>query len=263
VPLQAVPVGVAMLDYLNAGACPVPAGGNAIVMNLGLAFFFDFFILVIQTQQAHGGSPPPDALAELSRLAKAIFGDSRNRQEFVTAFPRSLQADGDIMFQARIKMARACLFVLLHEYGHVALGHTDQLRKWPHLGSLPPNERRKYLATMRGWEFEADRFALDTLAGKMAAPGSPLPGPKTIRLTITDVFGIMAQADGLRSVESPDDTHPLPKQRLFRLIGVKDDAEFIMWLSGSPEDPPESKAFTVEMLGSILAATGDVVDNGK
>jgi len=261
--LQAVPVGVPMIDYLNAGAHPVPNGGNAILMNFGLCFLHDYFISFLQTQQRHAGSLPPGAIGGLARLAKAIFGDPENRTEFLPAFPRSLQADAEIALQSRIKMALACLFILLHEYGHIALGHTDELRKWPRLYRLAASELQEYCGVMRGWEFEADRFAFDVLSGKMAVPGTPLPGTRTLNMVMSDVFGIMALAIGSKTAESPDDTHPLPKHRVFRLCGVKDDAEFREWAKDRVEELSGEDAFVTEMLMPILVATDAVKDDAQ
>ena len=248
-----------MLPYLNAGAHPVPKGGNAILMNYGLSWLYDFFNLVRAQQQNNSGLLPKDSINELSRLAKAIFGDETNRKEFITAFPRSIAIDPDISLRSRIKMAMACLYVLLHEYGHIALGHTEDLRKWPRLESLPKDKLHDYCDIMRKWEYEADKFAYDILCGEHAELGTPVPGQRFADMTVTDVFGIMGLAAGIeKRAEAPGDTHPAPKNRLFRLLGVGSDQELLEWARTSEKGDADDGRFVDEMLIPLLEATGAI-----
>lgn len=53
------------------------------------------------------------------------------------------------------------LFILLHEYGHVVLGHLNDLKLWE--GHPLSKDKIKFFSGAIEKEFEADRFALTTL----------------------------------------------------------------------------------------------------
>lgn len=256
--LESVPVGVAMLPYVNAGAHPVPNGGNAILMNFGLSYLYDFYNLFNEREQDKSALTK-DSVDQLTRLAQAIFGDDIARKELVAAFPRSINASPDIKLQSRIRMAMSFLYVLLHEYGHVAKGHTEQIRSWPSLKLLPVRELHKYCEVLRQWEYEADAFAYDVLCGKHAEAGTPVPMRDFLDSSISSVFMVMGLAVGLgKRVEAPFDTHPIPRKRLFKLFGVASDQEFLKRSPSIDGDKTDSDGFVDKMLAPLLKATGAI-----
>lgn len=254
--LANIPVGVVQLPYLNAGALRTPSGGDAILINFGLCYLYDYFNFVYLNPPPASGDPGGAQKAQATRLARAIVGDKSSRAEFVTAFPRSINVDPDIALFSRIRMAISTLFVTLHEYGHIALGHTATRSKWPL--PLPARQRHSYHAKLWEWEFEADQFAYDVLRGKMAPAGTPIPSRKLADMGPEDVFILMGLAHGFDRKSSPNDSHPLPKDRLFRLLGVKSDSEFLALRRSREIGAPDDGRFVDEILGPLLKATGAI-----
>lgn len=253
--LAHIPIGVAALPYLNAGAHPVPEGGSAILMNVGLSLLNDFFIKYENMLIAESDL---DAIrSELAHLAKAIFGSRKHFGAIVSATPQSLQADDDIRLTTGFRMAMATLFVMLHEYGHIFCGHTDEMRSWPRLEIQTPEVRNKYYAKMRSWEHEADKFALDALLGSSADPEFGLPPKHLVHHSVLDVFMVMSLASGTNVSEAPTGTHPHPKTRLLRLYGLNSDHELLgLKKQWSEDGSQESDDFMNSSIIPLLRKTG-------
>jgi hypothetical protein len=252
--LNDVPVAVAVIPYLNAGALPVPSGGDAILMNLGLSHLNDFFIKhdnLLNQKADHAVIKQ-----ELTALAKAIFGSRRHFGAMIAAAPELLAADSEMRLKSSCCMAMATLFILLHEYGHIACGHTKELRKWPRLELQTYEDRIKYCETMRNWEYEADQFAHDAMMGKFVTNGFSAPDASQVRRTIIDVFFTMALSAG--DVLSPDHTatHPHPKVRLYRLLGITSDADFQEYLLTAFDEVDKNNTFIEDSLIPLLRDTG-------
>jgi len=112
---------------------------------------------------------------------------------------------------------------ILHEYGHVALGHTDWLRE------LVEDQVRckrcrlswhELRAQQRSNEYAADEFAALALIAYGKDSGSTKEGLEfknhVLGWSAQMLFTLFhfAQSFGMPDDDSPDATHPLPKNRI-------------------------------------------------
>ncbi len=84
------------------------------------------------------------SLQELDQLARSVDREIERRP---------LEAASALFVQLQ--------FVVLHEFGHIALGHTDKLREW--IRDKQSFSDPKIFETMRSYEFAADEFAVDAV----------------------------------------------------------------------------------------------------
>ncbi len=255
--LERLPVGVAWVPYLNAGAFPVPGGGDAILLNMGLSYMYDYYICF--DQMGNALYKDPTATVTIIKLARAVFGSRTDRVAFVTAFPRSLAADSSASLSARIQMAMGTLFVLLHEYGHIALGHTSEFRKWERDALLTEPDLKARRLKQREWEYEADAFAFDVLSGKRGNAGAPAPGEGFRNNSVGRFFGLLGLGTEPSDVEYLLRSHPTGRERMFRLLGLSNEPtrhELECAMRGSGAD--DNDRFVNELLKPLLEQTGAI-----
>ncbi|MCJ7813694.1 hypothetical protein MUP95_10315, partial [bacterium] len=154
--LIGVPIGVAPIPLFNAGAGPVPAGGTVVLMNDGM-WGIEIMLSYFKRIQASGGNGFT-ALAQ--PLADCIRGLNNVSPLFTFADAPIL----DFATEQEIAKLREFLlcYVLLHEYGHIALGHVEALRHW-RKNLVNRDGLIKRRAQMRQWEFESDSWAAERL----------------------------------------------------------------------------------------------------
>ena len=119
-------------------------------------------------------------------------------------------------------MAAMDAFAMLHECGHIACGHTDRSRQWQPEESLTEAEKVDRYAEMTRFEFEADRFACQSLL-----TGGPV-GKECFHALLI-VFSTLRLCEGQRNARSLlTSTHPSATDRLrrcFETLGGDADRE--------------------------------------
>jgi hypothetical protein len=119
------------------------------------------------------------------------------------------------------------LFTLLHEYGHVILGHTDEIRRWPPMREVLSQPRLDLLEGSRVMELEADKFAAERIARIAAHPVETLVG-------ITFFFALLnTYAQFVELGPGELRTHPSPIERCEAALGhiLSDRLELATWRS--------------------------------
>ncbi|MFC2003133.1 hypothetical protein ACFLV4_04225 [Chloroflexota bacterium] len=174
--LEQIPVGLASIPIFNAGAGPVPMGGEVIIINDGLRAGIDFltgYYSKISDELSEGTENIEDIIEAFitnSDEVGAIFCAINGIASKVDSMPRF-----PIMYteeqEAGIRRLNNMLmfFVLLHEYGHVILGHVEELRCSSPEWKLSKSELRKRYSKMRKWEIEADIWACNCLVSNVGS----------------------------------------------------------------------------------------------
>jgi len=160
--LREVPIGVTPSHYWNAGAEPVPGGGDIITLNLGLEHLTGWNAYVVERSE-----PPPDqeTINNMGRFATLITGTAGIDQSLGEMGARGFAlecraiaaADEYLTFLYSTQLA----WVLVHEILHIVLGHTDYVRANP-IEPKMNDSRREIIHNM---ELEADGLALPFLFG--------------------------------------------------------------------------------------------------
>ena len=154
--LESVPIGVAPIPLFNAGAGPVPAGGAVILMNDGI-WGIEIMLSYFKKIQASGGQ-------EITALAQPLADCIRGLNGVSPLFAFADAPILDFAVEQEIAKLRKFLlcYVLLHEYGHIALGHVEALRHWRDY-PVSQDKLMERRAQMRQWEFESDSWAAELL----------------------------------------------------------------------------------------------------
>ena len=222
---DATPVVHVAEDFLQAGAHPVPAGGNVITINQGL-FSAPFWVAALKRivwgqrfglsrtdrEELLAGLPPLSPLVMRGARGAVARPEILEYQEKIRALRQGKNLDIDEAFPQ--------LFVLLHEFGHIALGHTAEIRSWPSLPEIQRQRTLDLLERSRQLEHEADRFA----AGRI---GPLLPARESAQVGLAFFFG-MLHAHELYETQAPLEsrTHPPALQRFEHAIAeVCDDSD--------------------------------------
>lgn len=160
------PVVACALSFFNAGASPAPGTGNIITINIGL---FESALWPLALERTLEGKQlgltkrqRQEIAAMLPALAVVLMegADAMYRDPAlltVTSDVAALVGGREIKVTPLTGFSQA--FVLLHEYGHIIKGHTDEIRDWPPAGELISQRHTDLLARSRSMEFEADAFA--------------------------------------------------------------------------------------------------------
>ena len=164
-----VPVGFAHTKLLEAGAIPVPSGGNVVLISTKIQMVRHWLACLA-------------AILDLEPLksrasARVCYSDSEKRK-IIRLLPDLAQSITDaqpfaklllltqtilpILNEFEIQLAGQLMeqFIILHEFGHIALGHTDRIREFRKHGTAISNEEIQVRLQL---ELEADRFAGDAL----------------------------------------------------------------------------------------------------
>lgn len=223
-PLLRVPVGRVPLASLNAAAIRSPSGGAVILLHAGLELQLEYFITCWEAMRTRC---PPAPTERLSREAEeALIGigmvvsestiDPAKLRENAPFLFSLLSGENDAYFRSLLHVLHAEVFVLLHEYGHIALGHhTAAATHELHLGQVSV-ERFTYDQER---EFAADKFACDVLARAHRGDSSNLIYKV---VSIGFLFMYFELMDIWKSVDysSEGQTHPPPAERWGRICDL-------------------------------------------
>jgi hypothetical protein len=231
-PLLGVPVGRVPLASLNAAAIRSPSGGAVILLHAGLELQLEYFITCWEALRTRCPPAPTErpsreaeeALVGIGMIASDAPIDPAKLRVNAPFLFSLLSGEHDAYYFSLLHVYHAELFVLLHEYGHIALGHhvgagTHAL----HLGHDTSVERFTYDQER---EFAADAFACGVLARVHRGD----PGTLTWKvICIGFLFMYLELSDTWNAVDYTSDgrTHPSPAERWARvcdLLTVDDPA---------------------------------------
>ena len=217
--LQDVPVVVGGDWEFNAWACPAQPTGHFIMVNYGFVYAYCYAVLFFDMldecrEAAEAGQAKGLATSSMLWMAATALGYEPFQWDNLS-LPASesdrvwsaVQSPPDELAHA---IAAVDAFAVLHECGHIACGHTDRLRHWPAEEGLTAPEREQRRAEMRAFEFEADKFACESILS------SGPPGSDSMHALLI-LFSMLRLCEEQRNVRSLlTSTHPSATDRLRR-----------------------------------------------
>jgi hypothetical protein len=177
--LLSVPIGFLQTEELNGCAVLAPSGGKVILVDIGVLLHMHMLgrsVLALTTWAApepfcHDHEPVEWVKTIYSLANHTITQEDRFLAEIKTWHCPSLD-EWDLKsakFATNVE-----LFVLLHEYGHIALGHLDP-------GKVVSKYGVQMLSTNHKQEFEADLFSFRKQAQVGQADGAALAAATLFR----------------------------------------------------------------------------------
>ncbi len=256
--LSSVPVDTIPGGYFNAEAEPVWGGsGDIVLLNDELSFLPAWERLTVHFNAEYNKLQLPD-LHNLSFADLPI--QFQRAATFKLAFADYL-INGELDFHVLMQALRflniesssedvdilvswfaneILKYVLLHEFGHIARGHTDECRAWLQSDRSLTNEQLlRRSARRREFEFEADRFAMlyikrkydedmkdqEVDSAQMAMGINVVLPPETLAYmaSITHLFELFNTAETARKAKGKHEppelrTHPGPFERLEKVL---------------------------------------------
>jgi len=237
--LADVPFDINPSDHVNAWAQPVPAGGDAIIVNQQFTkcwVWCEWFIwrhLESADSLLYKTHLPDEELQLLRQsptmqatraLAGALMG-YRNSGNIVEQFAQELSRNGRNSPRGDLYAKMMATIAIAHEFGHVALGHTDWHRELINdiVREKPQRLSRFQLrAQQRKNEYAADEFAARALLG--LSPKGTRVGLKfrnhALGHSAFMLFYLFqsAQSTGAGRLDDSDATHPEPAKRLVTFL---------------------------------------------
>lgn len=235
--LKGVPVGIAPIPLFNAGAGAVPSGGEIVILNEGL-WALDTILAHFESVTSTGGVDFTHRAIPLSDIVRALSGGSPVAGIDQRPFLDPAKEEN----LARIRFF-LLMFVLLHEYGHISLGHVETLRQWPPDSSLNREELLLRRAEMREWEHAADRWAASLIA-HVCKTGPHLEGTAYLG----HLFGILHLAHRLTmKADLQVATHP---------DGLARSSHVVSFLNLAPQQ--RARAEILEKFWCTVGAAGGI-----
>ena len=160
-----VPVGFAHTKLFDAGAIPVPFGGNVVLISTKIQMVRHWLASIAVIC---------DLEPLKSRVSARVSYSQTQRLKLISLLPKLAQHITDaqpfpelllltqlilpILNEFEIQFAGQLVeqFIVLHEFGHIALRHTEQIRDFRKLGEAISDEE---IQARLKFELEADRFA--------------------------------------------------------------------------------------------------------
>jgi hypothetical protein len=195
------------VGYFSAGAAPAPFGGDVILLSSGLLYlrFWLAWMSILLKPSQEPETAKDLLLHALPDLAMQILA-FRPFAKF-TLFLEMANRRTDVMLgeelQNRAWLAES--FIILHEFGHIALGHTDQVRNWKPGHLLTTKQLAQRRSLQRQWELEADGFAAEALGG--------ITPVEDMAAAFDAVFQLFRCREEFECKSSDVDTHPTARQR--------------------------------------------------
>lgn len=216
--LQRVPICMANCQFLNAGAIPVPSGGECILLHSGITSGGDLARILYSFSSDDASSLTRE---DMTNAMKGFLAVARH----VTVGESDIESVASGIALADTERSESGLdtrgtiinmFVLMHEYGHVQLDHLEVVRDLD-ISTLSDSQRKELFHVMRSCEYKADSWAYRRLMeadwSSCAFERDP-DGRITAALGICLVFEFLHLAEAFRdSGESALDTHPPARNR--------------------------------------------------
>lgn len=269
--LLGVPIDMMPVNYFNAGAGPVPRGGDFVVMNMGMAWLSVWCRWSLwKTSQPRSIllAMGEDAWASWSSQARVpyLLDKVENRHLLVDLCLADFIVNNNAHYSVlanlvsgrwgkdtdseRVEYARSIahlilVFTLLHEFGHITEGHTDKLRTWMMVD--PKHSSDDALSTrcraMRSFEHEADQFAVR----HMCLEEAPEDAWVHALILLFHLFEAARLAELNRGnwIAPQHQTHPLPNERVLRIFPAA--------FHGPSKEIAEGVARFLGSIGALLA----------
>ena len=216
--IRDVPVGCISRLGINAGVAPVPSGGNVIFIEFGaLSQLATVNVLHLKLTSLENQSPR-ERLKWYSLLYKQ--GSALRNKELNEIIDLSSFSQLEIE-SAETHAIIQLYFLLLHEFGHIVLGHTDKIRHTSVKTQQAPNNKVPIAVIERSHERElaADKFAAECIKNIDSVLGFSCLEHLSFSLSSlfeTQRFPWVSQG----RTEFSSATHPDPKARLEKLIPI-------------------------------------------
>lgn len=238
--LRNVPVGFAAVPWFNAGAGPVPAGGEVVLLQDGL-WGLEYALAHFKALTDSNGdkwSIHSRALIDWVRVFNKV------PSTVPVSDPPSFGESDERGFQALVEILLS--FVLLHEYGHILLGHVDGLRSAPPEWTLSQDQLRRQRVSMRQAEIAADVWAVRKL--QRAFKGNA----NWSLILLVHLFAFLHVAASCAPATDPRlASHPSARRRLRAVLGAI-----------QPSIPELSAARALEDVWYVAALTNGVAVRG-
>lgn len=234
--LDDVPVVIGGDWEFNAGACPAESYGDFIMVNFGIIHAYSYAAMFFEMLEelkdaAEKGQSSGVITSSMIWMAASALGYETFQWDNLM-LPMSehdrlwnvLQHPSD---QLKHAISVFDAFVMLHECGHIACGHTDRLREWLLDKNPSESERLEQFRQMRAMEFEADRFACESICSQGR------PGRECFHALLILFSMLRLCEDGRNPHKSLTSTHPCAADRFRRSLkkfGVDDDDDGGGWL---------------------------------
>ncbi len=223
--LEKVPVDVLQDVDPNAGACPVPGGGDVIFVNEGfhhLRMWHIWNVISANVPEKWDGPIPTYELFKM-RVAPHVLHPKSESFRLTEELYKSASAEIEehkldrAYVRQRLSdyVTSTLQFLLLHEFGHVALGHTYEARDWPKSQiRLSDSERNLLIQRMHVFEFEADRFAVEAFVSEIKKQDDSDIRRRMIYALMTNFadFFLLIEFGNLEFFQAPQEsgrcTHP-------------------------------------------------------
>lgn len=168
------PVAFLPMRDLNGCAIQTPRNGAVILLNSGGIFVIKSLAICYQILSEYTGLPKfrDDNWAQLVKTLRhlADFTVTGDYAHLVKGTPA---VEGSLETPERVIQFLVAAFILLHEYGHVELGH---LKGAPVDTLMIGSESEKRYSLSQRQEFEADEFAYSHLANRFPKTAALAPG---------------------------------------------------------------------------------------
>lgn len=225
--LENIPVGLLPSRELNAFSMRTPMGGSVIVLNHIIKTIFGGLVQAFSSFYSWHTQEPISREFSQQQLAEFIVALARYAisLDFGTLYPYRIFlgfSSRDRYDSLYVFAGYAELFVLLHEYGHVALGHLHEHKM--HSVTLPSGLAISAYNNEQIEEFEADAFAFRALIAPIQADSGMIKMSKSDAAfsvgLVLKFFELCDLIDGRTSVD-----HPPSAERwksIFLLAGLKE-----------------------------------------
>jgi hypothetical protein len=173
----------------NAWACPAGDLGEFIMVNPGFVHCYSFAAMFLEnTVQSDQDGVSEEVASSMVWMTGAALG----RRDLIwdnLALPITrLDAVWEEVQHPSQRLGNCIAaidaFAMLHECGHVALGHLDELRTWRKEEELDTTELRARHQRMQELEFEADKFACQGLVSAVGGGGGAFFEPLVVLFTM-------------------------------------------------------------------------------
>ena len=219
--LEFVPLVIGGDWEFNAGACPVQQKGSFIMLNSGFVNFNIFVVMYFEMIIELGSSiksKKSDGIITSSMidLAAQILGYEAHQGVNIALPPSEFDRIWDKVLKPSDNILQATAFieafVIIHECGHILKGHTQVLSEWLAEDTPSPEEELERLNQMQEFEFEADKYACQSLL-------SLFPGGIGLLIPLQILFLMLRLCEN-NTRSTLVSTHPSAERRLYNCLEV-------------------------------------------
>lgn len=216
------------LESLNAAAIPFKNGKDLIVLNYGIVWltWWIKYLMILDrlylSEVSVSGDETKDMLIKIDilssmpELAKHILNSPDKDDELTKhALTSKVIASVDIHYgDVELRSTFIKMFIILHEYAHIILGHTNWLNRY--LCGHISLDSKEISIVLHRFEYEADIFALNNLMKQF-------PPDKEVFNWLYAYFSLIHcseinQSDKL--IQKNRATHPSPNDRFCNVLKV-------------------------------------------